>query len=534
MVATTDRYASDVGVAVLRSGGNSVDAAVAVSFALAVVNPEAGNLGGSGFLVVRKADGEVAALDFRSKAPLTATRDMFVDPDGEATDRSLVGHLAAGVPGSVRGLWEAHRHHGSLPWASLVEPAIGLATGFVVGDRFVRSLLPRVVSELDRFPSSRAVFLTRGRPPRAGETLRQPDLAATLERIRDGGPDGFYQGITADRIVAEMRRGGGLLSHEDLAAYEAVWREPLSIRYRDHTLLTMPPPSSGGVTIALTCHMLDRLPLSAHHWNGAQHLHLLVEAWRRAFSDQNHWLGDPDRVTVPTARLVSPEYGELRGRGMPLDRATPSTGVQPGSVHPPHEGDHTTHVSIVGPEGDTAAVTTTLNTWYGGKLVAEGTGVLLNSDMDDFTLAPGVPNYFGLNQGEANAIEPAKRMLSAMTPTIVLGPEEDRPLRLVLGTSGGPRIATTLFQVLSNIVDHGMDPASAVSAPRVHHQHLPDEVLHEPAGLSDQAAEGLRGMGHRVVERDEVWGDVQAVAVGERGILHGVSDPRRGGEPAGF
>ncbi|MSR22959.1 MAG: gamma-glutamyltransferase [Gemmatimonadetes bacterium] len=534
MVATTDRYASDVGVAALRAGGSAVDAAIAVSFALAVVNPEAGNLGGGGLLLVRTAEGEVASLDFRSRAPLSATRDMFVGPGGVATDRSLHGHLAAAVPGSVQGMWEAHSRFGILPWAALVEPAVGLAMGFVIGKRFLRSLIAPIVDELRRFPSSATVFLPGGRVPGAGETLRQPELAATLAGIRDAGPDGFYRGATADRIVDEMRRGGGLIAHEDLASYEAVWRDPLTISYRGHTIITMPPPSSGGVVLAQTSHLLDPFSLSALDWQGAEHIHLMAEAWKRAFADRNQRLGDPDFVHLPTEELTSPEHGELRGRGISRERATPSgeiVALKGGG----REGNHTTHFSIVGPDGDAVAVTTTLNTWYGSKLVVEGTGVLLNNDMDDFTIASGLPNYFGLIQGEANAIEPGKRMLSAMTPTIVLGDERpDGPLLIVLGSAGGPRIITTIFQVLSSVLDHGMDLATAISAPRFHHQHLPDEIAHEPNGLRAGVGERLRSMGHQVVAKEEAWGDVHAIGVNEHGVLRGVSDPRRGGVAVGF
>jgi gamma-glutamyltranspeptidase/glutathione hydrolase len=548
MVATTDRYASEVGAAVLRSGGNVVDAAVAVALALAVVNPEAGNVGGGGFLVVRTAGGELGALDFRSRAPASASRDMFLDTRGSPTEASVLGHRAAAVPGSVQGLWQAHRRFGTLPWQALVEPAVGLARGFVVHERFVRSLAERIVRDLARFPSTAEVLLPGGRTPRPGETLRQPELAGTLERIRDEGPDGFYRGVTADRIVAEMRRGGGLISHDDLAAYAAVWRRPLRVSYRGHTLVTMPPPSSGGVTLAQTANILAAFPLGAMRWHGAERLHLLAEAWRRAFADRNHFLGDPDSAPLPVESLTSRDYGEVRAAEISLNAATSSRDVVPGAGRI-REGEHTTHFSIVGPAGDAVAVTTTLNTWYGSKLIARGTGVLLNNEMDDFTMAPGVPNHFGLLQGEANAIGPGKRMLSAMTPTIVLGPRRDpvageghaagpesdeQDLFMVLGTSGGPRIITAIFQVISNVLDHGMDMATAVAAPRIHHQHLPDEISYEPDGLAAATAEGLRALGHRVVDQVEPTGDVHAVLVGEHGVRTGASDPRRGGVPVGF
>jgi gamma-glutamyltranspeptidase/glutathione hydrolase len=534
MVATTDRLASRTGVAVLEAGGNAVDAAVAVSFALAVVNPEAGNVGGSGFLLVRAADGATHALDYRSVAPRSATPAMFVGEDGALGRGSEVGHLAVAVPGSVRGLWDAHVRFGSLPWAGLVEPAVELAHGFVVEERLVRSYEPHIVAGLRAFPASAAVFLPGGDVPRTGAVFRQPDLARTLERIRDFGPDGFYRGETADLIVEEMRRGGGILTHEDLASYASAWREPVRFRHRGHTVLSMPPSSSGGVTLALTSHMLAGRDLGELPWHGARHLHVLAEAWRRAYADRNHYLADPGHVAVPFDVLVSPEYGAWRAKGISADRATGSSEVVPGveAFSAGREGRHTTHVSIVDRHGGAVSLTTTLNTWYGSKVVAEGTGVLLNNEMDDFTAKPGAPNFFGLVQGEANAIAPGKRMLSAMTPTLVLDPLGR--LALVVGTPGGSTIMTTIFQVVSNVLDHGMTLADAVAAPRVHHQHLPDRIRVEPDGLPIDVTEELRAMGHTVADGPELSGDVQAVRVLPDARLEGVSDPRRGGAALGL
>jgi len=534
VVATTDRYASEVGLAVLDSGGNAVDAAVAVSLALAVVNPEAGNLGGSGFLLARMADGRTFALDIRGVAPRAATAEMFLDAGGDVSERSQVGPLAAAVPGSVRGLWDAHRALGTRPWASLVEPAIGLAQGFRVTERLTRSYPAHVVAGLERFEESARIFLPDGRIPRAGETLRQPDLARTLERIRDHGADGFYRGATAKLLVEAMHRHGGVMELDDLSSYEAALRDPVSFTYRGHTILSMPPSSSGGVTLAETAHILATRDLAATAWHGAEHVHLLAEAWKRAFADRNHYLADTDFVDVPLAALASPDYGAMRAREVGV-RATPSGDVGPGverfgpgsGGRVRREGDHTTHVSIVDARGNAVATTTTLNTWYGSKWVAEGTGVLLNNEMDDFTVKPGVPNHFGLVQGMANAIAPGKRMLSAMTPTIVLAP--DGALRLVVGAPGGATIITTVFQVISNILDHGMGLADAVAAPRVHHQHLPDRIDVEPAGLPEAIVRALEALGHAAQERPEPWGDVQAVAVLEDGRVEGAADPRRGG-----
>jgi gamma-glutamyltranspeptidase/glutathione hydrolase len=541
LVATTDRLASQVGLAVLEEGGNAVDAAVAISFALAVVNPEAGNVGGSGFMLVRAPDGGVAALDYRACAPRAATREMFVDAAGariatsppmpSAPTRSEFGHLAVAVPGSVRGLWDAHARFGSLPWERLVEPAVHLARGgFVVEPRLTRSYEPHIIADLSSFPATAAIFLPGGAVPREGEVFRQPDLARTLERILDEGAEGFYRGETADLLVEEMRRGGGILTHEDLASYAAAWREPVRFRYRDRTVLSMPPSSSGGVTLALTAHILSVRRLGAEPWHGAKHVHLLAEAWRRAYADRNHHLADPDRVPVPTSALTSPAYGARRSADISLEKASRSADIGPGVAA--FEGTHTTHVSVVDSRGGAVSLTTTLNTWYGSKVVAAGTGVLLNNEMDDFTARPGEPNFFGLVQGEANQVAPGKRMLSAMTPTLVLDPAGR--LSLVVGTPGGATIMTTIFQVISNLLDYGMTLADAVAAPRVHHQHLPDRIQAEPGGLPPEVVAELRSMGHAVVEGPEHTGDVQAIEVGDDGTLRGVADPRRGGVALGL
>lgn len=530
MVATTDDYATEVGRSVLASGGNAVDAAVAVALALAVVNPEAGNLAGGTYMLIRTADGTVSALDCRSRAPAAATTDMFAQR-GTVSDRAVTGHLAVAVPGSVRGLWEAHRRFGSLPWAGLTEPAVGLAQGFRVRERFVRSFEPHIVEGLSRFGSSAEIFLPDGEPPRVGDLFCQPDLAATLERIRDHGADGFYRGETADLIVAEMRRGAGIISHDDLRSYTVAWREPVRFSYRGHAVLSMPPSSSGGVTLAGMGNILGSFSLGDLPWHGVEHVHLLAEAWKRAFADRNHHLADPDFVQQPLETLISGDYGARRAATISADRATPSSEIRPGAVTQ-ERGDHTTHVSIVDERGNAASVTTTLNTWYGSKVVAQGTGVLLNNEMDDFTARPGTPNFFGLVQGEANTIQPGKRMLSTMTPTMVL--DGRGALKMVVGAPGGATIITTVFQVVSNVLDHGMTLAQAVMAPRVHHQHLPDRIRHEPRGLPGDVVEGLVGLGHEVIEHHEEAGDAQAVLITEDGTLHGVADPRRGGVAAGL
>ncbi len=529
VVSTTDEYATRVGIEILRQGGTAMDAAIAVSFALAVVNPSAGNIGGGGFMVTRLADGSVTALDYREKAPLAAHRDMYLDADGELTDRSVLGHLAAGVPGTVMGMWEAHRRHGTLPWPDLVQPAIDLAEGFQAEERLVRSLRG-ARNQLALFESTAEIFLPGGAPPEVGDLFRQPDLARTLTRIRDEGPDGFYRGETADLIVAEMERGGGIITHEDLEAYTAAWRDPITFRYRGYTVHSMPPSSSGGATMALMANILEGHDLAALGWHSPEHLHLLAEAWRRSYADRNEVLADPDFVDVPLARMISEAYALERGADIRADRATPSSEVGAGLAV--GENLETTHYSVVDRWGNAVAVTTTINSGYGNKVTVTGAGFLLNNEMDDFAAKPGFPNQFGLVQGEQNAIEPGKRMLSAMTPTVVENPEGE--LFMVTGTPGGSTIITTVFQTISNVVDFGMNVAQSVNAPRVHHQHLPDQIYFENGGLRPEVRGALEALGHTLSERTGVSGDVQAVVRLPDGTLTVHSDPRLGGRALGY
>ncbi|MEX1256167.1 MAG: gamma-glutamyltransferase [Gemmatimonadota bacterium] len=529
MVSSTDRYATEVGLDILREGGNAVDAAIAIAFALAVVHPSAGNIGGGGFMVFRSAEGEVLALDFRERAPAAAQRDMYLDDSGELTDASIVGHLASGVPGTVRGLWEAHQRLARLEWTALVQPAIELAEGFTVGSQLSASLR-EFQGSLSLFEATRDAFLPGGSLPAMGTVLRQPELAATLTRIRDAGPEGFYSGETAGLIVAEMARGGGIITTSDLAEYTAVWREPVTFRYRGYTVHSMPPSSSGGATLALMANLLEPYPLGAMRWHSPESIHLMAEAWKRAYADRNQVLADPDFVTVPLTRMISPEYAAERGGGISRERATPSTEIGPGAALT--EGESTTHFSIVDEEGNAVALTTTLNSSYGSKVTVAGAGFLLNNEMDDFASRPGFPNQFGLVQGEQNAIEPGKRMLSAMTPTIV--ETADGALFLVAGTPGGSTIITTVFQVLSNVVDFGMNVAQAVNAPRVHHQHLPDRIEFEADGLDPAIVAALGALGHTLEERSGISGDVQAILVLPDGTISAYSDPRRGGTAAGY
>jgi gamma-glutamyltranspeptidase/glutathione hydrolase len=524
MVVSGSGIASDVGREILRQGGNAVDAAVAVGFALAVVHPEAGNLGGGGFMVIRLRDGTVQTLDYRETAPGRATRDMYLDSLGQPTERSLTGHLAAGVPGSVAGLVEAHRSHGRLPLRAVVEPAVRLARdGFIVDEYRSRSI-GGDSARLALFSASRASFLPDGARPVAGTVLRQPDLGATLEAIRDRGADGFYRGPVADLIVAEMERGGGLISHQDLEGYRAVWREPITLRYRGHTIYSMPPASSGGVTMGEILNIMEGYePLP--RFGSPALLHLEAEAMRRAFTDRNTYLGDPAFVRNPTDRLLSKAYAADLRKGIG-PRATPTPAFIPGN----RSGSSTTHYSVVDEEGNAVSCTTTLNDSYGSAVTVTGAGFLLNDEMDDFATAPGKPNMYGLVQGEANAIAPGKRMLSAMTPSIVLDPEGR--LLLVTGTPGGPRIITMVYHVISNVIDHHMPLAQAVEAPRMHHQGLPDTLTVERGGFPPATLDSLRARGH-AIGTGGYWGDVEAIIRTPTG-WRGVSDPRLGGGGAGY
>lgn len=536
MVTSTDRVASEIGAEILRRGGNAVDAAIATHFALAVVNPEAGNIGGGGFLVAR-IGGESFALDFREKAPGAATRDMYLNERGEATDRSRSGHLASGVPGSVAGMWAAHQRFGTLPWAELVAPAIALADGIVMHERLAQSLSD-YEQRLSRDAGTAATFLIDGRAPRVGERFAQPDLAATLRRVAAEGKRGFYEGRTAELIEAEMRSGGGIITRADLAAYEAVWRDPVELGYRGHTVVSMPPPSSGGPTLGELLNILEGYDLAGLGYHSAEHVHLFTEAAKLAYADRNSYLADPDFVEQPIQRMISDEYAAERRSAIRSSAATPSAEVEPGLGPVPgialagaSESTSTTHFSVVDRSGNAVAITTTLNSLYGNAITVDGAGILLNNEMDDFTVLPGAANMFGLVQGEANAIEPGKRMLSSMTPTIVLDPSGR--VKLVTGSPGGSTIITTVAQIVSNVVDFGMNLGNATAAPRLHHQHLPDELLYEVDGLLPPVVARLRAMGHQVEERSGYSGDVTSILVEADGTIHGTADPRRGGGAVG-
>jgi gamma-glutamyltranspeptidase / glutathione hydrolase len=521
VVVSGSPIASQVGRDILQQGGNAVDAAVAVGFALAVVHPEAGNIGGGGFMIIRTREGRVQALDYRETAPALASRDMY---RGAGEDASVTGHLSAGVPGAVAGLTEAHRRFGRLPFAAVIEPAVRLANGGFLVDEYRSRSIGEDSARLVLFPASRTTYLPADRPPAPGTIFRQPELGGTLEAIRDSGAAGFYRGRVAELIVAEMKRGGGVISLQDLAGYRALWRDPIEITYRGYTIYSMPPASSGGVTMGEILNIMEGFgPLPP--FGSAELIHREAEAMRRAFTDRNRYLGDPAYVSNPLDRLLSKEYAADLRRQIG-ERASATPAFEPAGA----PGASTTHYSVVDAEGNSVSCTTTLNNSYGSAVTVTGAGFLLNDEMDDFATSPGEPNMYGLVQGEANAIAPGKRMLSAMTPSIVLDPR--RQLYMVVGTPGGPRIITMVYHVISNVIDHHMSLADAVAAPRMHHQGLPDSLQVERDGFPPTTLDSLRARGHRVAEGGH-WGDVEGIIRTGQG-WEGVSDPRLGGGGAGY
>jgi gamma-glutamyltranspeptidase/glutathione hydrolase len=522
MVVSNSALASAAGAEILKQGGNAVDAAVATGFALAVTYPFAGNIGGGGFMNIHMADGRNAAIDYREIAPLAATRDMYVDPaTGKLTNRSVIGHLASGVPGAVAGMAEALGRYGSLPLATVMAPAIRLAReGFVVDSALFRSLRGnRAVAQF----AGRDLFYPGGEPLAPGARLVQAELARTLEIIAAKGPAGFYEGEVAEALVAEMTRGGGIITMEDLRRYKAEWRTPIRSTYRGHTLLTMPPASSGGITMTETMNILEPFaPLP--RFGSAAYAHLLTEAFRLAFIDRNEKLGDPAFVRVPMDQLTSKAYAQSLAAGINRSRATPTPAFKAGP-----EPEHTTHYSVADGKGNVVATTTTLNGGYGSGVWIPKAGFFMNNEMDDFAAQPGSPNMFGLVQGEANAIAPGKRMLSAMSPTIVLEPSGK--VLLVVGAAGGPRIITTTTQVILNVIEHRMSLADAMRAPRLHHQSLPDTLRYEDGAFSAAVADSLRAMGH-ALQRTGGLANANGIMRVSGGWI-GVREPRSTGGAVG-
>ena len=538
MVVSTSEIASRVGADVLRRGGNAVDAAVAVGLALAVTWPSAGNLGGGGFLLLRKADGSVEAIDYRERGPLAAHRDMYVGADGKVVPGlSTEGYKAVGVPGTVAGLALSHSRHGKLSWSELVEPARQLAAeGFPVNYHLARSLGSRsTTKKMQPFSESRRIFQRNGNHYEVGETFVQPELAAVLARIKVS-PRDFYEGETARLIAADMKANGGIITFEDLKTYEPTVRTPLRGTYRGHEIITMPPPSSGGIALLEMLNILEPYDLAAMGFGSAQHIHTMVEAMRRAFADRAQFLGDADFVKVPVAALTSRAYADERRRSIDPNRASSSKTVGAGNPAP-YESPDTTHFTIVDREGNVVSNTYTINDSYGSGVTARGTGILLNNEMDDFTSKVGVPNDYGLMQGEANAVAPKKRPLSSMTPTIVL--RDGKPY-FAVGSPGGPTIINTVLQVILNVIDFDMDMQEAIDAGRFHHQWLPDHIFWERAGLNPDTRAILEKMGHRFRPVDgsnrtpSDMGDAHGVMIGADGTLLGAADPRLGGAAVGY
>ncbi len=524
VVVSDSTLASEVGAEILRLGGNADDAAVATGFALAVTFPEAGNLGGGGFMLVRMATGEPKAIDYREIAPSVATKTMFVGPDGKIlAGRSTRTRFGAGVPGTVAGLWEAHCLYGKLRWEALVEPAVALAAdGFVLTEGRAASFRSGATKFRPNADSWR-IFCRNGDFYREGERFRQPELARTLRRIRDNGRAGFYEGSTARSIAEDSKKNGGAISEGDLGRYRVETRSPVEGSYRGYVVLSMPPPSSGGIALIQMLHILEPLDLREMGPGSSAYTHWLIEAMKRAFADRAVHVGDPGFVAVPVDMLLARPYAESIRKGIHPERATPSAEIRAG-VFPPPEGLHTTHFSVVDRDGNAIANTYTINESFGSGAVAEGLGFLLNNEMDDFTSAPGVANAYGLIQGESNSIQPGKRPLSSMTPTIVL---KDGALFLVLGSPGGPTIINTVLQTLLNVIDHRMTIQEAVSYPRFHHQWLPDSITCEPRAFSADVRRILESMGHSFGSSSARIGSCHAIQIdpATRKRLAGV-DPR--------
>ena len=512
MVVSAEVHASEAGVEVMRAGGNAVDGAVATGFALAVTFPVAGNLGGGGFMVIRFPDGTATTVDYRETGPAAATRDMYLDADGDYVPaRSQRGHLASGTPGSVAGLLHAHAAYGRLPLADVLAPAVRLAAeGFGLTRRHAARFNSYRRSFLT-YPGTAAHFTKSGPDSlyAEGEVFRQPELADVLRRIARDGRDGFYRGETADLIVAEMERGGGILTHADLEAYRPVERAPVEGTYRGHRILSMPPPSSGGIALLQMLAAVEPYDVGDLGFNSSATVHLMGEAMRRAFADRAEYLGDPDFSPVPTETLLDPDY--TRRRMADFDPWQADSSVALGAGDLAYESSETTHYSVVDGDGLAVSTTTTLNGGYGSRVVVAGAGFFLNNEMDDFAAKPGVPNMFGLVQGEANAVGPGKRMLSSMTPTIVEDPQGR--LLLVVGSPGGPRIITATYETILNVVDHGMTIQEAVAAPRVHHQWLPDVLYAERLSLPRDVVAALELRGWEVDESGGYWSRVDAIQV---------------------
>jgi len=529
MVVSARVEASKIGSDILKKGGNAYDAMVATQLALAVVYPVAGNIGGGGFLVYRANDGKTGALDFREKAPLTASRDMYLDKEGNVIPgKSSFGVHSVGVPGSIAGIFEVYNKFGSLPFKELIQPSIDMARN---GFKITKKQANAFNGTRKRFEKANNYKILFDKEWKEGDLLQQEELAQTLERIRDNGQDGFYKGKTAQLFVDYVQELGGIISLEDLAEYKAVWRKPIEFTYKNHKIISMTLPASGGICLAQILKSIEPYDLSKIKHNSTEYVQLLTEAERRSYADRAHFLGDIDFVNVPTDSLIADKYIQKRMESFSWDKATKSSDVSHGAVLG-HESDQTTHYSIIDQFGNAVSVTTTLNTGYGSKVLVKGAGFFLNNEMDDFSAKPGVPNVYGLLGSEANAIAPEKRMLSSMTPTIV---EENGKLKMVVGTPGGSTIITSVLQNIVNIVDYNMGMQESVNKARFHHQWMPDYIRMEPNGFDSITKVNLNKLGYKLVERNSlIIGRVDAILVLPSGKLEGGADPRGDDAAVGF
>jgi gamma-glutamyltranspeptidase/glutathione hydrolase len=530
IVASTNEVASLVGVDIMKRGGNAVDAAIAVAFALAVTHPAAGNLGGGGFMMIRLKNGKTTAIDYREMAPAAAHRNVYLDKDGNVIKGEggpIVGYRAAGVPGTVRGMELALKKYGSgkLSWAQLVEPARRLASnGFRVTHLLSRSLRGND-DYLSKYAETKRIYLNNGKFYNEGDLFVQTDLGATFARLQQRGPNEFYEGQTARMIVDDLKRNKGLITLPDMRGYVAKEREPVRGTYRGYEIVSMPPPSSGGAVLIQMLNILEGYDLKKVDWASSDRYHLMTESMRRAFADRAEYLGDTDFVKVPIAGLIDKKYAAQLRNTISQERASTSEQVKAGRPVG-HESDETTHFTVVDAEGNAVANTYTLNNSYGSAVVAKGTGILMNDEMDDFAAKPGTANLYGLIQGERNAVAPRKRPLSAMTPTFVL--RKDGSLWFTVGSPGGPTIINTAFCVITNVIDYGMNIQQAIDAPRIHHQWLPDELVFEPFGLSGDTQRALTARGHKLIDKPRYLGDCEGIMIEEKtGIRLGATDPRR-------
>ena len=528
MVVSAHPIASEVGLEILKSGGNAVDAAIAVHFALAVVYPAAGNIGGGGFMVIRKDDGETYSLDYREKAPKAASRDMYLDENGQVIKNlSRLGHLAGGIPGSVDGMVMAYERFGHLSWDELLNPAIRLAKdGFNLTERDANALnYNREVFK--KINGGKTAYIT-DKEWMAGDTFIQKNLASTLRRIRDKKREGFYGGETASLIVNEMQQGGGLITMKDLNDYHAVWRKPVEGMYKGIRVISMAPPSSGGIALLQLLNLVEPYPIGKWGWNDSRTIHVMAEAEKLVYADRAEYLGDPDFYKVPQDQLINDAYIDERRKTIDMNRAKTADEIKAGNMLP--ESEQTTHYSIVDSYGNAVSVTTTLNGGFGSKVLVDGAGFFLNNEMDDFSIKPGYPNMFGLIGGEANAIEPEKRMLSSMTPTIL---EKDGKLMMVVGSPGGATIITSVFQTILNVVDHDMGIQQAVNALRFHHQWRPDIITSEEGNYTPEVLEKLELLGHKIKYRKQI-GRVDAILILKNGRMEGGADPRGDDTASGY